>query len=208
MLAQAKKEYIRRNMNETLRENWDAICDANAPDVKPDNGSAQRSGLRGHIGNLYGAFYNRHDSQEWTNMLKALGKLNIDAHFDRWRKPAGDYHYDIKEMDELSQQVDLAIQKTQKYVDYKSGSLSAQWGIGQGAKYLREARGALEELRKIQTSLNEMDKQYQKCAQAADKRYDPKPTKKPNADRSQQKTGFSRKQPNPNRNMGGFGPHI
>ncbi len=208
MLAQAKKEYIRRDMDDTLRYHWNAICDANAHYVEPDNGSAQRSGLDRHIRNLYGAFYNRHDSQEWKDMLKALGDVKIEASYDRWREAAGDYHYDIKEMDELSRQVDLAILQTQKYVDYKSGSLSAQWGIGQGAKYLREARGALEELRKIQTSLNEMDKQYQKCTLAADKRYDPKPTKKPKANRSQQRTSFSRKEQNLNRNMGGFGPHI
>ncbi len=209
ILAQAKKDHIKWDMSDTLREHWDKVCEANRSETFPiENAPAQYSGLSVHIGKLYGAFSNRHDSQEWTDMLKALGELNIEAHFDRWRESAGDYHYDSKEMGELRRQVDYAIEKTQKYVDYKQNTLLVKLGIGQGSEYLREAQGALGYLTTIQNSLNEMDKQYQKCAQAADERYDPKPPKKSQVDQSQQRKSFSRRQPNPNRNMGGFGPHM
>ena len=206
-LAQAKKEYIRRDMYETLFEHWNKIGDANDHYTDPDKGPSRRSGLGKHVENLYGAYYNRHDSQEWLDMLEALGDVKIGAYLDRWHNSAGEYYYNSEEMDELRQQINQAIKQTQKYVDYKKGSFATKLGIGQGTEYLREARGALEELWKIQTSLDAMDRKYKECAQAADKKFDPKPPKKPKVANPQQRTSSVKKQPNINKSKG-FGPHI
>ena len=173
-----KKTYIRREITNTVREQLNKIMELHCKQDDPDDyGPKPITGLYVHANKLKAANGNRHGSQQWGGMFKALSGLNLitDQLSDLQRCLAmGALDYDGEQINSLRSQINLAAEQTQQYVDYKSGTFLVKLGIGHGPEYLREAQEALKYLRDIQTCFRTMDAEYTAAAEGANERYEPK----------------------------------
>ncbi len=210
-----KKNYIRREMTDPVRDQLDKIMTLNYNQDDPDdNGPKPVTGLSVHAGRLEDANANRHGSQQWRDMHKALSELKLDEKLKalQMAHTMAELDYDGEQINELRSSVDLAVEHTRRYVDYKSGTFLVKMGIGRGSEYLNEAQAALKYLRDIQACIQTMDKQYAEVAENAKAQFDPKPAAVPEEPKPQQVNTAPRTSLNRNvtnvRNKGNVGPHI
>ncbi len=210
-----KKNYIRREMTDTVREQLDEIMKLNRNQDDPDdNGPKPVTGLSVHAGRLGAANENRHSSQQWREMHEALSNLKLtDQLRDLQRCHAmGELDYGGEQINSLRSRIDLAAERTQQYVDYKSGTFLVKLGIGRGPEYLREAQEALKYLRDIQVCIQTMDQDYTVAVSGANERYEPKAAAAQNDPKPQPTDASPR--PSLNRNAANTksksnaGPHI
>ncbi len=214
-LARDKKDYIRSWMSDTVGEQLDKITELYCHQDDPDGPVPPPiTGLSVHADKLRAGNADRHGSQEWNKMFEALSDLDLEDPLRDLRRAHadGELEYDGEQISDLRRRIDLAAEQTQRYVDYKSGTLLVKLGIGRGSEYLSEAQAALRYLRDIQACIQTMDKQYAEVAENAKAQFDPKPAAAPEEPKPQQTNTAPRTSLNRNvtnvRNKGNVGPHI
>lgn len=172
-LKKLKAQYIKEEMQDTLREQRELMGNYNWDFDEKEDGTHQEKGLVTHINKLLESRSSRHSSKEWDKMCDALSKLHIKDIMDEMWDPREPLNYDKEKLRELREQIDEAIRQTGAYVNKKKDTFLIKVGIGKGPGYLKEARESLQALKNIKNCIDTMDKEYVRVAKEADQRYRP-----------------------------------
>ncbi len=172
-LTKLRNDYIKDEMQDTIRKQRERIIDYNWSFEERDNKPIREKGLKVHVNKLLDSRDNRHSSEEWDRMCEALSELHISDVLDQMWDPREPFNYDKEQMQKLRKQIDEAILQTGRYVDTKKDSFLVKLGLGKGPGYLREARESLRAMKHIRECIDTIDQEHKRLVKEADRRYKP-----------------------------------